>query len=52
MFPTDLKSWYSKGVVREVVLSNLENLIKTILLWARNSVGRVAGFVRSAFIEI
>ena len=25
MFPTDLKSWYSKGVVREAVLLNLEN---------------------------
>jgi len=25
MFPTNLKSWYSKGVVREAVLLNLEN---------------------------
>jgi len=31
MFPTDPNLWYSKGVVREAVLLNLENLIFSIL---------------------
>ena len=44
MFPTDLKLWYSKGVVREAVLLNLENLIKTILLGALTQLVRVTHF--------